>query len=57
MTADDPCPACGETDGVNYEAHDGRFRIWCAFCSHSTERYTDLDLARLEWLGSRDGAT
>lgn len=51
---DDPCPACSEVDGVSYEADDGRFRIWCALCGHSTQLYGDLDLARIEWLGSRN---
>ena len=52
---DDTCPACGEEDAAIYEAEGGSFRIWCTFCGHSTERYTDLELARLEWLGSREG--
>ena len=55
MTEDDPCPACGESAGVNYEASEGRFRVWCGFCGHSTAWYADLDQARVEWRGSAEG--
>ena len=51
---DDDCPACGEADAARYEATNAHFRIWCSFCNHSTQQYADLDLARLEWLGSGD---
>ena len=51
MPNEDTCPACGEGAADRYEATDGHFRIWCAFCGYSTERYADLSLARLEWLG------
>ncbi len=54
---DDICPACGLADSAIYEAEGELirilFRIRCANCGHSTEQYTDLELARLEWLGSR----
>ena len=56
-SADDTCPACGFDEGTTYEVEDGQFRIRCALCGHSTERYSDLELARLEWLGSRQGLT
>ena len=45
--------ACGEMHPARYEAQDGHFRIWCAFCGRSTERYADMSLARLEWIGSQ----
>ena len=51
MTDEDTCPACREGAADRYEAQDGLFRIWCAFCGRSTGRYADLSLARLEWLG------
>ena len=55
MTDDDPpCPACGETLGSSFEAENGRVRIWCAFCGHSTGWHDEMGLARLEWLGSGD---
>ena len=53
--SDEACAACGEGDGVSYASENGRLRIWCAMCGHSTELYPELDLARLEWLGSGDG--
>lgn len=52
--ADETCPSCGEGDRVNFASEDGRFRIWCAHCGHSTKLYPELDLARLEWRGTRD---
>ncbi len=55
MTDEDTCPACREGAADRYEAQDGLFSIWCAFRGHSTERYADMSLARLEWLGSRRG--
>lgn len=54
ISDDDPCPVCRETDGICYTAENGRFRLWCAYCGHSTERHPDLGLARQEWRGSTD---
>ncbi|EYD74489.1 hypothetical protein Rumeso_03785 [Rubellimicrobium mesophilum DSM 19309] len=55
-SGDNACPACREGDGVCYEAEDGRFRIYCAYCGHSTKRYPDLNLARLDWSRRGDAA-
>jgi Zn ribbon nucleic-acid-binding protein len=47
MTAgDEACPACGESDGVCHTSENGRFRIHCAMCGHSTRLHPDLDLAQ-----------
>ena len=54
LIVDDTCPACSFDAGACYEAEACRFPIWCVLCGYSTDRYTDLDLARLEWIGSRE---
>ena len=50
---EESCPACGEGAADRYEAQDGLVRIWCVFCGHSTERYADMNLVQLEWIGSQ----
>ncbi len=47
------CPACGYEDGACYQSANGRYRIFCAMCGHSTAFHPDLTVAQLEWIGHR----